>query len=102
MEADETTAPPPQAQAPIGHVSVCGVDLRVSARLSEQGRQPPVLVKTATVEQNLKSLALALCGVRLPCRACACAFGRRQRTAPPDSKTHPGTLSASRYLKISV
>ena len=89
METGENSVPPLLVQAAVGHVSVCGVDLRVSACPSGQGREPPVLVKTATVERNLKSLALALCGVRLSVRRAriACAFGRRQ-TAPPDSKTY--------------
>lgn len=74
--------------APIGHVSVCGVELRMSACPPERGRQPPVLVKTATVEQNLKSLALALCGVRVRLHrtAHARALSAACEPAPLDSK----------------
>ena len=62
---------------PVGHVSVCGVELRMCARLLERDRQPPVLVMTNTVEQNLRSVALALCGVRHLVLLCACSLPRR-------------------------
>jgi hypothetical protein len=78
---EDSAAPPHGIPAPIGHVSVCGVELRMSACPSERGRQSPVLVKTATVEQNLKSLALALCGVRLCLQCAAHAHARSAASA---------------------
>ena len=91
---EDCVAPPHGVPAPIGHVSVCGVELRMRACLSEQGRQSPVVVKTSTVEQNLKSLALALCGVRLRVQRAAPvhALSAASAPAPLDSKTHTGTL----------
>jgi hypothetical protein len=83
--------------APIGHVSVCGVELRLSACAPERGHQPPVLVKTATVEQNLKSLALALCGVRLRLRPTAHALGRLRHGAPGFETHILERFTASRY-----
>ena len=57
------------AAAPVGYVSVCGVELRVRAggdpAAAMTGASP--LIQTPTVNANLISLALALCGVR----ACA-------------------------------
>jgi hypothetical protein len=83
--------------APIGHVSVCGVELRLSACAPERSHQPPVLVKTATVEQNLKSLALALCGVRLRLRPTARALGRLRHGAPGFETHILERFTASRY-----
>ena len=83
---DAGITPPHCARAadPVGHVSVCGVELRMCVRLLEQGRQPPVFVMTNTVEQNLRSVALALCGVRPSCLSLARC---RDVAAPLDSKT---------------
>ena len=76
---DSGITPPHSAHAadPVGHVSVCGVELRICARLLERDRQPPVLVMTNTVQQNLRSIALALCGVRHFLLLCACSLPRR-------------------------
>ena len=75
---DAGVAPPhsPHSADPVGHVSVCGVELRMCARLLERDRQPPALVMTNTVEHNLRSVALALCGVRHLLLLCACSLPR--------------------------
>ena len=101
MELDDAgvAAPPHSALAadPVGHVSVCGVQLRICARRLEQDRQPPVLVMTNTVEQNLRSVALALCGVRhfvFPLRSCSFS---RHCGAPG----FENTLERTRGVKIT-
>ena len=82
------------AADPVGHVSVCGVELQMRARSPTRDQRPPVLVMTNTVEQNLKSVALALCGVRHDYR-----FARARARAPaatlrrPWIRTHTGTHS---------
>ena len=73
------------AASPAGHVTVCGVELRTRPGASPAPPAQP-LVMTPTVRRNVKSLALALCGVRAvgwlaPCSALpACsASGARAR-----------------------
>jgi len=86
---DEGGGPSHGVPSPIGHVSVCGIELRTRACPSERGRQPPVLVTTTTVDQNLKSLALALCGVRLHVLLGSLRLRSRPRREPrPWIRTH--------------
>jgi hypothetical protein len=65
--------------APTGHLRVCGVELRMRAGVTAATAPPPPLVMTSTVRRNLKSLALALCGVRSLLRLGCCAAAARAR-----------------------
>ena len=75
------------ATAPAGHVTVCGVELRTRPGASPAPPAQP-LVMTPTVRRNVKSLALALCGVRGNASVCLfCSLSVWGCPAPVDSNT---------------
>ena len=111
MQHDGQAAPASQlpgssaADSPSGHVDVCGVQLRTRAAAAPSSSPPLQLVMTTTVQRNLKSLALALCGVRACALPFAVPLSRDARPAPasrPVDSTHT-TRNALRYdaFKIS-
>ena len=95
------------AAAPAGHVTVCGVELRTRPGASPAPPAQP-LVMTPTVRRNVKSLALALCGVRACAGVCSAPCSalpavRPRVPAPVDSKhnTHGTPQSVVTAFKIS-